>query len=210
MDTICYTPLTKHLCRSVFELLSICFPEMPPEDQHSIDELEELAEIFPEGTIVALDGERVIGMGTGVFMNVDFDNLPLTENELLYTDDTSNHDPDGAYYYGSDLAVHPAYRGRQIARNIYDHRKAVVKNGNKRGFVAAAVLPGYADHNHDLTIAAYVDQVVAGSLFDPTLSTQLRNGFRVVKLLHNFFTFPPSNNWCALICWDNPDYLPEE
>jgi GNAT superfamily N-acetyltransferase len=205
MNNIRYVPITQQLCHAVAELLEVCFPDMLPEDQHSVEELEELAVVFPEGTIIALDGDRVVGMGTGVFLDIDFDNLPSLENELLYTDDVSNHNPDGAYYYGSDMAVHPDYRGRGIGRALYDRRKALVTRYNRRGFVAAAVLPGFAEYKGQLDIPTYVDQVVDGVLFDPTLSMQLRNGFHVVRLIHRFFTFPRSDDWAALICWPNPD-----
>lgn len=203
MNEITYTILTPELCQPVVDLIGICFPTVAPEDQHDIEDLEEAAEIFPEGTIVALDGDKVIGMGMGFFLNIDFDNLPAREVELLYTLDESNHDPDADYYYGSDLGVHPDYRGRGIAREIYNRRKAVVVDNNKSGFAAAAVLPGYADHKHVMDARAYVDQVVAGKLFDPTLSVQLRNKFRVVKMIHNFYNFPLSDHWCALILWEN-------
>lgn len=163
--------------------------------------------LFPIGTPIVLDGDRPIGMGTGIFTNVDFDNMPPTENELLYDEnDESRHDPDGDYYFGSDLAVHPDYRGRGIARKIYNWRKKQVTDNNKKGFVAAAVLPGFADHRGKLTIHEYVDKVVAKELFDPTLSVQMRNGFHVVKLLHEFYTYPRSDNWSALILWENPTY----
>ena len=203
MSDITYTILTPELCQPVFELIEICFPTMPPEEQHDIEDLEEAAEIFPEGTIVVLDGDKVVGLGMGFFLNVDFDNLPPKETDLLYTLDESNHDPDADYYYGSDLAVHPDYRGRGIARQIYNRRKAVAIKHNKKGFAAAAVIPGYADHKHAMDIHTYMDKVIAGELFDPTVSVQMRNGFRVVKLVHDFFKFPLSDDWCAMILWEN-------
>ena len=206
MSKIRYTPITYELCKPVAQLLELCFPDMPEEDQYSAEELEGMVELFPMGTPIVLDGERPIGMGTGIFTDLDFDNMPATENELLYDeDDVCRHNPDGAYYFGSDIAVHPDYRGRGIARQIYNWRKQQVIDHNKRGFAAAAVLPGYADHRGKLTIHDYVAKVVAKELFDPTLSVQLRNGFRVVKLLHEFFVFPRSDNWSALIVWDNPN-----
>ena len=52
---------------------------MPPGDQYTAKELRELAQIFPEGTIVALDGDTVVGMGTGIFCDLDLDNLPPVE-----------------------------------------------------------------------------------------------------------------------------------
>lgn len=200
-----YTALTPELCQPVADLITLCFPDMPPSEQHVAEDFEELVEIYPMGTVVVLDGEQVVGMGTGIFTNIDFDNLPSTESDLLYDEnDESRHDSAGAYYWGSDIAVHPNYRGRGIAREIYRWRKNQVTESHKKGFAAAAVLPGYADHRDRLTIHEYVDKVIIRELFDPTLSVQLRNGFRVVKLLHEFFIFPRSDNWSALILWENP------
>lgn len=210
MDKITYTTLSHKLCLPVADLLLRCFPTMLPVDQYDASDLEEYAEVFPEGGIVALDGEKVVGMGLGIFADVDPDDLPLLEHDFMYVDDVLQHDPLGDYYYGCDLAVHPDYRGHGIAREIYVRRKAVATEHNKRGFYAAAVLPGFADHKAAMDAQTYVDKVSAGELFDPTLSVQLRNGFRVVKVLHKFFTFPKSDDWCALILWGNPAFVPDK
>ena len=207
METITYTTITQELAQPVVDLLRICFPQMRPRDQYSSQEMADMADIFPEGTIVALDGEKVVGMGTGIFVDLDLDNLPPTEDDLLYTDGLSRHTPTGAYYFGSDLAVHPDYRGRQIGRNIYIRRKAVVTKYHKKGFVAAAVLPGYEHLQTQMSAHDYVNKVVAGELFDPTLSMQMRNGFQVLDVLHHFIVYPRSDHWCALIFWPNPECL---
>jgi GNAT superfamily N-acetyltransferase len=107
------------------------------------------------------------------------------------------------------MAVHPDYRGRRIGREIYNRRKAVIQTYNKEGFVAAAVLPGYAQHEATLDIDTYLAKVVAGELFDPTLSMQLRNGFKVMRPIPDFFIYPRSSNWSALIFWPNPDFVEE-
>ena len=206
MKEIRYTILTTQLCQPVARLLEICFPDMPPEEQYNVTELHEMVEIFPEGTIVALDGDSVIGMGTGIFIDLDFDNFPPTDHDLLYTGKRCNHNPAGAFYYGSDMAVHPNYRGLGIGRAIYNRRKALVVDQNKKGFVAGAVIPGFVNHKDRLSIQCYVNKVVDGELFDPTLSVQLRNGFKFIRLLPNFFIFPRSDNWGALIFWENVDF----
>lgn len=206
MDEVRFAVMTPDLCGAVAELLEICFPNMPEEDQYSAEELCEQAEIFPEGTIIARADERVIGMGTGIFTDIDFNALPSSENDLLYTDGKSNHREEGDFYFGSDLAVHPDYRGRGIAREIYNRRKKLVTERGKKGFVAASVLQGYVDHKADLDPVTYIARVVAGELFDPTLSVQLRNGFEVICPLKGFFQHPPSDHWSALIMWRNLDY----
>ena len=211
MTEITYTILDKSLSVRVAAMLKVCFPDMLPIDQYSSEELDEMAEVFPEGTIVALDEDRVVGMGTGVFLDLDFDDLPPTENELLDDEDGEmRHEVDGAFYYGSDFAVHPDYRRMGIGRNIYQRRKAVVTRNNRKGFAAAAVLPGYEAHKATIGIHTYVEGVIAGDYYDPTLSMQLRNGFEVVGVKQDFFTYPRSDNWCALIVWWNPEYRKTE
>lgn len=207
MSTIQYIPITAQLCEPVAELLQICFPHLPKESIYAAHELEELADIYPEGTIVALDGERVVGMGAGIMVHLDFNEFPKTEHALLYDEqDVCRHDMQGQYYFGSELGVHPDYRGRGIARQIYNRRKAEVTKHNKKGFIAAAVLPGYTNFIHSLSAEAYVAKVVQGEFFDPTLSVQLRNGFEVIKLLKDFYVNPQTNNWSALIYWENDQY----
>lgn len=204
MSALTFVSLSADTVRDVYALLQRCFPEMPPDDQYSLAELYRLARTFPEGNFVVLDDGHVVGMATGVFIDIDFDNLPATETDLLTDDDGKDvHDPAGAYYFGTDIAVDPAYRGRGIARALYERRKALVRAHNKRGIVAAAVLRGYAAYREAMSADEYVNRVVAGDLFDPTLSVQLRNGFRVVRLLKDFFIHPPSDSWSALIRWES-------
>ena len=160
--------------------------------------------IFPEGTIIALDENRVVGMGTGIFIDVDPDFLPATEAELLDDENGSLHDMNGTHYFGGALAVHPEYRKKGIARQIYNRRKNLVTRYQKQGFYAASFLAGYEDYKNEMGIQEYVDKVIAEELFDSSLSVQLRNGFILVKLLHRFFTSPRSDDWSALIYWENP------
>ena len=207
MTEITYTTITHQLAPAVADLVDLCFPDMPEIDKYTTEDLEEMAEIFQEGTIVALAGNKVVGMGTGIFVDLDFDNLPETENQLLEVDGESAHNPNGAYYYGSDFCVHPEYRGQRIGRGIYDRRKEVVTNNNKVGFAAAAVLPGYAEFKHKLDIDSYLAKVIAGEFFDPTLSMQMRNGFEVIRPIKDFFTYPKSDNWAAIILWKNPNLI---
>lgn len=207
MSDIRYTILTEQLCQPVTDLLVLCFPDLAYDDEHELQYFEQIVKILPEGTIIALEGDKVVGMGSGIFVDLDFNHLPPTEDDLVATALQTNQRTSGDYYYGTDMAVHPDYRGRGIGRAIYTRRKAVVKQYNKKGFAAAVVLPGFVNHKDEVDIHQYVSKVVAGELFDPTLSVQLRNGFKVVRLLHNFFDDPRTDNWSVLICWQNPDYL---
>jgi ribosomal protein S18 acetylase RimI-like enzyme len=116
-----------------------------------------------------------------------------------------NHDPEGPWYYGTDIAVHPDYRGQGIARRLYELRKQLVVDLGRRGIVAGGVIPGYADHKDQMTAQEYVDRVAAGELFDATLSVQIANGFEVHGVIENYVDDQSTDGWASFIVWFNPN-----
>ncbi len=190
-------------------LQQICYPTLGPQELMRVEHFAAQFELFAAGQFVVLDGERVIGQGSGFLTNFDFEHPNHTFAEICAGFYFANHDPAGAYYYGADISVHPAYRGRGIGRQLYVARQGLVKRLNRRGIVAGGLLPGYAAHKSTLTVHDYVDRVVAGELYDPTLSFQLRNGFRLRGLLQDYIDDSASDHWSTLIEWVNPDYQSE-
>lgn len=188
------------------ELQRICYPTLGAQELMLVEHFAAQHRIFAEGQIVVLDGERVIGQGSGFFIDFDFDHPDHTFSEICAGFYFTNHDANGAYYYGADISVHPDYRGRGIGRRIYAARRAVVKRYNRRGIVAGGLIPGYAKHKDSMSVEQYVQGVVAGELRDPTLTFQLHNGFRLRGLLQNYLEDSASDNWSTLIEWVNPDY----
>jgi len=200
------------------ELQRVCFPTLGESELMIEAHFLNHCKIFPEGNFVALakdknseenrEAETVVGLGAGFFIDFNFDHTDHTFLEIIADGYYSNHDPNGEYYYGSDISVHPDYRGHGIGRKLYDARKGVVRAYNKKGIVAGGVLPGYPRHRDRLSIHDYVEQVVAGELSDPTLSFQLRNGFVVRGFLENYIVDSASDNWATLIYWENSEYSP--
>lgn len=186
-----------------------CFPMANPEDLLTADDIRAYARTFPDGYFVAFVDDRPVGMGAGIFLDFDFDNPQHSIAEITGEHQCGNHDPDGDWYYGTDMTVHPEFRGRGIGRLLYDRRKQFVKERNKRGIIAGGSLPGYFHHKAEMPIDEYVDKVVSGELSDPTLSFQLSNGFEVRGLLENYLEDEADDGWAALIVWENPDYREE-
>ncbi len=186
---------------------TIAFPTADPGDLLGSDDFAAYLEVFPEGVFVVIDddaapGEEVVGVGAGIFVDFDFDHIEHTIWEVAGEHQCSNHDPDGQWYYGTDITVLPDYRGHGIGRKLYDLRKDVVRRYGRRGIIAGGHLPGFAEVKHDMTAEQYVAEVVAGKRGDATLTFQLKNGFEVRGVIQNYFADPAIDNKASLIVWE--------
>ena len=190
------------------ELQRTVYPTLGAHELMRAEHFAAQYQLFPEGQIVVVYDGQVIGQGSGFFIDFDFDHPNHTFREICAGFYFTHHDPHGAYYYGADISVHPDFRGHGIGRRIYDVRKALVRQANRRGIVAGGLIPGYAAYQTELTPHQYVERVVNGELKDSTLSFQLAMGFKVRDLLANYIEDSASANWATLIEWLNPDYQP--
>jgi GNAT superfamily N-acetyltransferase len=182
-----------------------CFPMADPDDLLSADDIRAYANVFPDGYFVAMVDGRPAGMGAGIFLDFDFEHPQHTIAEITGEHQCGNHDPDGEWYYGTDMTVHPSYRGMGIGSLLYDARKAFVVREGKRGIIAGGSIPGFFEYKSTMTAVDYVKKVVDGDLLDPTLSFQLSNGFEVRGLLENYLADEADDGWATLIVWENPE-----
>jgi GNAT superfamily N-acetyltransferase len=178
-----------------------CFPMANPDDLLSEEDIRAYARTFPEGYFVAMDGDKPVGMGAGIFLDFDFEHPQHTIAGITGEHQCGNHDPEGDWYYGTDITVLPEYRGRGIGGMLYDARKDVVRRFGKKGIIAGASIPGFFDFKDSMTAHEYVSKVVAGELADPTLTFQMHNGFEVRGLLENYLEDEADDGWAALIVW---------
>ena len=183
-----------------------CFPTLGEDELLREEHFLRHCQIFAEGNVVALHGERVIGLGSGFLIDFDFAHAQHSFQEIIDGGWYSQHDPDGAWYYGADISVHPDFRRRGVGSRMYAARKAIVKRLNRRGIVAGGLIPGYAHHKRELSVQDYVARVAAGEIHDSTLSFQLGRGFVLRGLLEDYIQDDASDNWATLIVWDNPDF----
>jgi len=198
-----YVNLTEDLAPLCAELELSTFSHANPEDLLQEEDMLAYARTFPEGFFVVVDGEQVVGQAGGIFLDFDFDHPQHTIAEITGEHQCSNHDPDGDWYYGTDIVVRPDYRRQGIGKRLYELRKDLVRRHGKLGIIAGGYLPGYADHKHEMSAQEYCDKVVAEELYDGTLSFQLRNGFEVRGLLENYIEDEATDGWASLIVWEN-------
>ena len=209
MGELTYTNIRAEWAEALERVEHTCFPTAGREDLYEADELRALARDFSEGSLAVFDGDTPVALGLGIRVDFDFGHTQHSINDIVGTDGGSGHVPDGDWYYGTSIAVLPAYRRRGIGRRLYDMRKQVCRDLNLAGIVAGGVIPGYADHKADMSAADYVAKVSAGELYDATLTMQIANGFEARGVIADYITDPAVDNWASLIVWNNPDYRPE-
>lgn len=179
------------------------FPNTDQEHLLSIDDVEAIADAYPTGCFVGLDDDDVPACtGFGVRTFFDFDHPQHGIVEFLEANGTpTGHLPDGDWYYGTTIVVRPDMRRRGIGGELYRLRKDVVRRDGLCGIVAGGVIPGYADHRHDMTADEYIDAVRRGDLYDPTLTFQLENGFEAICALRDYMENPLVGDHACLIRW---------
>ena len=208
MSELRYTNLSAGLAEKCRELELLCFPHASPDELIGTEDFRAYARVFPEGFFVCLDEDRVVGQGGGIFLDFDFDHPQHTIVGITGEHQCGNHRADAAWYYGTDIAVHPGYRKRGIGQKLYSLRKELVRRRNKRGIIAGGHIPGFVDHKARMSAAEYAAKVARGEIYDATLTFQLQNGFQVRGVLENYIRDDATDGWAILIVWENPDYDP--
>ncbi|MCB0065247.1 MAG: GNAT family N-acetyltransferase, partial [Caldilineaceae bacterium] len=74
-------------------LQQICYPTLGQQELMVAEHFASQHRIFAEGQIVVLDGEQVIGQGSGFFTDFDFDHPDHTFSEICAGFYFTNHDP---------------------------------------------------------------------------------------------------------------------
>lgn len=181
------------------------YPTANPDHLYDEPSVLLLAREFPQGCFAGFDGDELVAMGLGVQAHFDLDD-PQHDIADIVPADSSGHDESGEWYYGTGISTRVEYRRRGIGSELYDLRKDVCRARNLRGIVAGGVIPGFADHKHEMTADEYVAAVSQGRLYDRTLSFQLENGFEAPCALANYLDDPAVDGWAALIVWHNPAF----
>jgi len=165
---------------------------------------------FPQGNLVALVDNKIVGVVSTQIMNYD-----LEKNAFTWYEATDNgyikktHNQKGDTLYGVDLSVHPLYQNKGIGTKLMvSVGKLIVKYNLKRGLLGARV-PHYYKYADKIKIEDYVkinDKKRADIPPDPELVFYQRLGLKIVKIIPNYFKDPESLNYGVLLVWDNPFY----
>ena len=173
----------------------------PHDEPWLADQLASHLRVFPEGQFVAVDPATDAVLGMAASLIVRWDDYEVGASYRDFTDHFmfTNHDPSGRTLYAAEVMVDPDQRRRGIGRALYRARRDLVRRLKLHRIRAGARLRGYSAYAHLFTPEAYVQRVVGGEIIDPTLSFQLRNGFRVIGVVEDDLRRDPDSMGYAAI-----------
>jgi GNAT superfamily N-acetyltransferase len=180
-------------------LQKLVFPTLAPEQRFEARHYLRHIELFPEGQLVVLDGDRVVGATSTIRMDFDLAHPDHTFADIIQGGWLTSHQPGGAWLYGADISVHPDDRRRGIARSLYRARHEVVRALRLRGQVTVGMPSGYGAVKDQLPAQQYYDELVAGTRSDPTISAQRAVGFELRGLVPAYIDDPVCDNYGVLL-----------
>ncbi len=190
-------------------MIEVCGRVYPDARPWTEAQLTSHLRVFPDGQFVVeeIDTGRIVGMAASLVVRWDDYDFHAGWREWTAGGFFTNHDPEGGRtLYGAEVMVDPAYQRRGIGKRLYKARRDLVRRLGLRRIRAGARLRGYHRHAARLAPEQYVERVVAGELRDPTLSFQLREGFRVLAVVPSYLANDPESlGYAVVIEWLNPD-----
>ena len=87
------------------------------------EQIEKLIKIFPEGQIVTVVDEKIVGCALSIIVEYDKVKNDHTYAQVTGKETFNTHSPQGNILYGIEVFIHPEYRGLRLARRMYEYRK---------------------------------------------------------------------------------------
>ncbi|RJS95063.1 carbon-nitrogen hydrolase family protein [Salinisphaera sp. Q1T1-3] len=180
----------------------------PRMDDYSFDELRGQINNFPDGQLVAVYEDEVVGYCATIC---------LPENQVMRRHSWaqisgngygSTHDIDGDYLYGYEICVDPDARGLRIGRRLYREREALAVKLGLKGIVFVGRIPGLRRRYKQYGSAeAYVQAVADKTIRDRVLSFQLSQGYELIGVMPGYLPDDrDSMGYGAHLIWRNPEY----
>lgn len=171
------------------------------------EQIEKLLEIFPDGQIVAVVDNKIIGCALSIIVDYDKVKNDHTYEEVTGNETFDTHNPDGNILYGIEIFIHPDYRGLRLGRRMYDYRKELCESLNLKAIMFGGRIPNYHKYADNMRPKEYIQQIKKKKIFDPVLTFQLSNDFHVRKVMTDYLpNDEESKHYATLLQWDNIYY----
>lgn len=205
-ETVAIRQLTAEDYFDLKESMKLAYPDMQGSYWRE-ETLKRLIKLFPEGQIAVTVNEKVVGCALSIIVDYGKFGDEHTYEQITGYYTFNTHDPKGDVLYGIEVFVHPDYRGKRLARRLYDTRKSLCEQLNLRGIVSGGRIPNYEKYAERLTPREYIEKVRDKEIYDPTLTFQFSNDFTVKKILRNYLpSDEASKGFATLLQWYNIYY----
>lgn len=172
-------------------------------------QIEKLIRIFPEGQIVTVVDEKIVGCALSIIVDYDKVKNDHTYAQVTGKETFNTHNPEGNILYGIEVFIHPGYRGLRLARRMYEYRKELCEQLNLKAIMFGGRIPNYHKYADQMRPKEYIQRVRQREIFDPVLTFQLSNDFHVRKVMTNYLpNDEESKHYACLLQWDNIYYQP--
>ena len=170
-------------------------------------QIEKLIRIFPEGQIVTVVDEKIVGCALSIIVNYD---------DVKKRPHLCPGYGQGNFQYAQSQRKYPLrYRSvypSAIPRTAPGTPYVRIPQGNLRNteFESHHVRrahPNYHKYADQLRPKEYIDKVKQKEIYDPVLTFQLSNDFHVRKVMRNYLpNDEESKHYACLLQWDNIYY----
>jgi len=193
------------------QILDVEIATWGKERAATFEMLESRIKTFPEGTLIAVVDEKIVGVVVVEIINSNLINnfstwYEITDNGFI----AKTHNPRGDTLYGVDLSVHPLYQNRGIGKKLLiEAAKIAIKYNLKQGMLGGRI-PNYWKFADRVKVEDYVKITHENNFYnippDPELLFYLKCGFKVERIIPNYFKDPESLNYGMLLVRENPFY----
>ncbi len=144
-------------------------------------------ETFPEGVIIAIADDTIVGVVATEIVSYNLSNLGLTWKEI--TDEgfiRGTHNPNGDTLYGIDLSVSSS--GINSSKLLMEQiGRLIIGRNLKRGILGARI-PRYFKVADKMSAEEYVNGRRNNRPLDPELIFYTRLGLRIAKVIPDYIT----------------------
>jgi ribosomal protein S18 acetylase RimI-like enzyme len=169
----------------------------------SKEQIKSRIEIFPLGNFVAEYVGNIVAFCSyeyvdGFVFEGGFSWDEITDNGYI----KNSHKPNGGYGYGINLSVHYSTNGKRLGDRMSVFGLLRILDSGKGGSFVGSRIPGFSSYkkrNPDVLVEDYISLKRNGRLRDYELNLYSSNGFKILKILPDYFPDKESQNYGVLV-----------
>ncbi len=131
------------------------------------EQIETLIRIFPEGQVVTVVDDKIVGCALSIIVDYDMVKGDHTYAKVTGNETFCTHNPEGNILYGIEVFIHPDYRGLRLARRMYEYRKELCEKLNLKAIMFGGRIPNYYKYADTMRPKEYLDKVRSREIYDP-------------------------------------------